>query len=205
MKFTPSAFKPNLAQRPTAGLILVVLLGAPIAGWIADAPAAEPTEAAVTPIIPPPPNLPLASSLSEVRRSLRDFDRFLDHHPLLEDRLRLSPQLTTDTTFLETHPELRDFLHANPNIAEGLKVYPRYYLNRALLRQASAPVSFHDLGALKDLFQSQPKLEQELNENPELIRDSGFLETHAVLRDFLMQHPALARVFLPPSIQSESK
>jgi len=205
MELTPSAFKSTLSQRPIAGLILIGLLVAPVPCWIAFAHAAGPAEAAATPIMPPPPSSTPASSLSDVRRSLRDFDRFLDHHPLLEDRLRLLPQLTIDMTFLETHPELRDFLRVNPNVTEGLKAYPRYYLNRALLRQASAPVSFHDLGALKDLFQLQPKLEQELNENPELIRDPGFLETHAVLRDFLIQHPALARVFLPPSIQSESK
>jgi hypothetical protein len=39
-------------------------------------------------------------------------------------------------------------------------------------------------------------LEQELTENPELIRDPAFVATHAALRDFLGQHPALARVFL---------
>jgi hypothetical protein len=100
---------------------------------------------------------------------------------------------------------LSDFLRANPNVAEGLKTYPRYFLNRALMRQASAPVSFRELAPFKDLFPEQPKLEQELAENPELIRDPAFLESHAALRDFLVQHPVLARVFLPPSVPPESK
>jgi hypothetical protein len=182
----------------TAKLTIGFLMVAQMLGWITYARADEPAGSVTT--------TPQQSTSSpEVRRALREFDRFLDHHPLLEDRLRLDPQLSTDKVFLGKNPELSDFLRANPNIMEGLKIYPRYYLNRALLRQASAPVSYHELASFKDLFQQQPKLEQELTENPELIRDPAYLESHAALRDFLGQHPALAKVFLPPPIPSASK
>jgi len=141
-----------------------------------------------------------APSLSDnsrtlVRRALREFDRFLDHHPLMEEQLRQSPQLTADATFLDKSPELEEFFAANPKVVEGLAVYPRYFLNRALMRQASAPVTFADLAPFKELFQQQPALQVELNRNPELVRDPAFQQSHPALINFFGQHPALARVF----------
>ena len=187
--------KPMIAR-----LIMAVMMAAQLAGWITYARASEPAGSATPPTAPSLPD-----SRPAVRRALREFDRFLDHHPLLEDRLRLDSQLIINKAFLEGNPELSNFLRANANVEEGLKVYPRYFLNRALMRQASAPVSFRELAPFKDLFQEQPKLESELKETPESIRDPVFLESHPVLRDFLVQHPALARVFLPSSVLPESK
>jgi hypothetical protein len=175
---------------------MIILIGAQMLGWISLAKAEA--------FSPAPAPLP-PKSLFTVRRALREFDRFLDHHPLLEDKLRLDPGLVVDQSFLSKTPELRDFLRRNPALAEGLKAYPRYFLNRGLLRQASAPVSFRDLAPLKDLFQEQPKLQQELTENPELIRDPIYRESHIALRDCLIQHPALARVFITASVLSKSK
>jgi hypothetical protein len=181
-------------------LTLAVLLAAQMPGWGTSVRASEPVGSATPPTAPP-----LTDSRPAVRRALREFDRFLDHHPLLEDRLRLDLQLAANQAFLEQNPELSDFLRANPNVAEGLKTYPRYFLNRALMRQASAPVSFRELAPFKDLFQEQPKLEQELKENPDSIRDPVFLESHPALRDFLVQHAALGQVFLPSFLPLESK
>ena len=163
-------------------------------GWIASARAGESAEPAETP----------PGSRSGVRRALREFDRFLDHHPLLEGQLRLGPGLTASPAFLDENPELRDFLRANPRILEGLKIYPRYFLNRALLRQACVPVSFVELAAFKELFRQYPALELELGRDPESIRNPGFLNARPPLRDFLVQHPVLGRAFLPSSPLTQS-
>jgi len=183
----------SLLTRPTIlKLTATVFIAAQLLGWITSARAVEPPGATALPPSAPPPIFRPA-----VRRALREYDRFLDHHPLLEEQLRLDPPLAASPAFVDQNPELGDFLRANPFVAEGLKIYPRYYLNRALLHQASAPVSFADLTPFKTLFQQQPGLEQLLTKNPELIRDAGFLGSHAALYDFLIQHPPLARVFLP--------
>ena len=186
-----------LFRATTAKLTMAVFMAAQVLGWITYAQAGEPAPSAT------PPSAPPANSLTAVRRALREFDRFLDHHPLMEDRLRLNPQLTVNSDFLGKNPELRDFLRANPNVSEGLKAYPRYFLNRALLRQASAPLAFAEFAPLRDLFQQQPKLERELEQNPESIRNPLFLESHPALRDVLEQHESLARVFLPPRDQAK--
>ena len=147
-----------------------------------------------------PPITP--ESIVECRRALREFDRFLDHNPLLEDELRLDPQLTTSAAFLGKTPLLSNFLSTNPRVADGLKIYPRYFLNRALLRQASIPLSFSSLAPFKDLFLQHPELQAELTKTPESIRDPAFLDSHPTLRGVILLHPALAEAFLPASALS---
>ena len=175
-----------------------VLTAAQMLGWITYARASDPAVSAAPPATPPPPN-----SLTIVRRALREFDRFLDHHPLLETRLRINSHLVTNKDFLDKNPELAGFFRANPDVADGLKIYPLYFINRALLQQASAPLSFRELAPLRDLLQQQPKLEQALIENPELIRDQEFVDSHLSLHECLVRHPALARVFSPASARPE--
>jgi len=168
-----------------------VLTTAQMLGWITYARASD----AAAPVSPPAP--PQSNSLPAIRRALREFDRFLDHHPLLEARLRLQAGLVTTPACLEKNPELADFLRANPDVTLGLQTYPRYFINRALMQQASTPLSFRELSPLRELFQSQPETEHALLENPELIHAPAFLDSHPSLRECLVRHPALARVFLP--------
>jgi hypothetical protein len=203
MKISISTLSAILFRLTIMKLTVALLTAAQMLGWISYAQASE--SSGSTPPPPPPPLDSRTAMREAMREALREFDRFLDHHPVLEDQLRLDPQLTANRAFAEKNPALRDFLRANPNVGEALKLYPRYFLYRALLRQASAPVPFKELAAFRELFHQQPRLEQELTENPELVRDPAFLKSHPVLRHCLIQHPALARVFLPPSIPQESK
>ena len=183
-----------MTRLPINRLAMAVFMAAQALGFVVFARASEPLTAAEPAPVPAAPNPRV-----EVQRALREFDRFLDHHPLLEEQLRLDSTLTGGRSFLERNPELRDFLRANPKVTEGLTVYPRYFLNRALLRQASAPLSFAELAPFKELFSGHPELERQLLKNPEQIRDSAFLDSHAALQECLVLHPALARVFLSPA------
>ncbi len=180
-------------------LAFAVVTTAPALGWIDQARAGESIKSPA----PPPPIR--ATARPEIRAAMREFDRFLDHHPVVEDKLRLDPKLAADNAFLELNPELHNFLGTNPKITEGLKLYPRYYLNRALLRQASVPLPFRELARLRELFRQDPKLERSLTENPEAIRDQVFLNSHPPLRICLAQHPALASAFLPQPVPPQTK
>jgi len=146
---------------------------------------------------PPRPAEPSERELTQARRALREFDRFLDHHPLLEDELRINSALVGEESYLRANCELRDFLAANPEARVGLRLYPRYFLYRALLRQARVPLRFADVAQLKMVLDQQPDVERALSANPELIGSETFLKDHAALRDFLRQSPVLEQVFLP--------
>jgi hypothetical protein len=140
---------------------------------------------------------PVDAAGSAVRRALWDFDRFLDHHPLLETQLRLNPALTWNTAFLGKQTELGDFLRANPVLVEEVKRHPRYFLYRALIRQAAVPLRYSDVAQLREVFDAQPDLERALVQNPEEIRNPAFLQRHLQLRDFLARHAPLGLEFLP--------
>lgn len=188
-----------LLSRPlTAKLAFAVFFAAQMLGWITFARAADL-------VATPTPTTPAPSALPEIRRALREFDRFLDHHPLLEDELRCTPALATREPFLERQPALQSLLLANPLVKEGLAIYPRYFLNRALLRQASAPLAFADLAPFKEFFVQHPAIAQALTSRPELIRDTAFLTAQPALHDFLVRHPPLARVFLPAPLAVKSR
>ncbi len=170
-----------------AGLASCLLLTALTQGGLFLLQADEPAR--------PPGTAGSGSAVSPAVR--REFDRFLDHHPLLEDQLRLQPQLISDAAFVTRNAELHDFLQTNPTLVSNLRVDPGYYVNRALLRQANAPLPVTEFAPLRDLFQQQPRVELALKIRPELIRDPRFLAMHPELHDVLTGHPSLARVFLP--------
>jgi hypothetical protein len=129
---------------------------------------------------------------------LREFDRFLDHHPLIEDELRLNPSSLANGEYLEKNAELRSFLETTPNALLAVRHYPHYFVFRALLRQAGAPLKYSEIAQLREFFERHAELERDLAQRPELIRDLPFLNAHHSFRQFLAEHPPLNRVFLPP-------
>lgn len=139
-----------------------------------------------------------AEKRPSVADATRALDRFLDHHPLSEEKLRVNPQLASDAAFLAENPDLRDFARSNPAAIARLTADPRHLLYRALLRQANAPLPMRELEVFGELFDREPTLERTLNENPESIRDPRFLKRQPALHGFLLQRPRLAAVFSTP-------
>jgi hypothetical protein len=133
----------------------------------------------------------------QAHRLLRELDRFLDHHPLLENDLRRDPKLVDDGDFLVKNPELQGFLEANPGVVPALQVEPRHFLHRALLREAGTCLRFGEVAQLDAFFATQPAIEREIVDSPGRIRERDFLDRHPALSDFLIQHPLLDRAFLP--------
>jgi hypothetical protein len=177
-----------LSTRPVfTKVIATVFMAAQLLGWMTIA-RADDSPSSTGPMLPTPPAM---------RRALREFDRFLDHHPLMEDELRISPAFVVDQTYLKENPELNDFLGANPDVLPAIKHYPRYFLFRALLRQADAPLRYPEIAQLKEVFDQDPSIELALAKSPESIRTPAFLQVHPLLGNFLAKHPVLGNVFLP--------
>ena len=134
----------------------------------------------------------------------RALDRFLDHHPLLEEKLRVTPRLVDDPDFLTQNPELRDFVRSNPGATARLSIEPRHLLYRALFRQANTPLSLRELEMFAELLDRAPALERTLNEKPESIRDPEFLKRQPALREFLLQRPRLSAAFSTPPLSKKT-
>ena len=64
------------------------------------------------------------------RADLRKFDRFLDSHPRLAERLRANPELIRDPRFVENREELREFLRENPDMRRELQARPHEFMER---------------------------------------------------------------------------
>lgn len=55
---------------------------------------------------------------------IHDFDRFLDHHPRIADKLATNPTQVNDSDFLAHHPPLKEFLENHPALSANLKKAP---------------------------------------------------------------------------------
>jgi hypothetical protein len=64
------------------------------------------------------------------RADLRKFDRFLDSHPRLAERLRANPALLRDRKFIDNHDELQAFLRDNPDMRRELQARPHAFMER---------------------------------------------------------------------------
>jgi hypothetical protein len=180
----PATFRPSFAR---VGLLALGFAQ----GFVAPAAAGD---------APSPNPLPTAAITDQRRAAfqlLRELDRFLDHHPLIEGDLRPDPALLESAAYLEGHPALRQFLDANPEVGAALKSEPRHLLHRALRREANVPLKWSEVVQLDAFLNRSPAVERQLTGNPALIRATGFLATRPQLREFLAQNAALARGFLP--------
>ena len=66
------------------------------------------------------------------RADLRKFDRFLDSHPRVADRLRANPELIRDRRFVDNHDELQAFLRDNPDMRREMQANPQAFMDRAV-------------------------------------------------------------------------
>ena len=150
---------------------------------------------------PHPVPSPAPAAITDQRRAtieaLRELDRFLDHHPLIEVDLRLESCLLESPAYVERHPALHQFLTTNPEVGPVLQTEPRHLLRRALRREANTPLRWSDVIRLDAFFDQNAAVEQQLVRNPALILTPGFLAAEPKLREFLAQDAALARGFLP--------
>jgi len=62
------------------------------------------------------------------RRSLADFDRFLDNHPEIAEQVRKDPSLLDNRHFVQSHPALESYLAKNPRIRDDIERNPNAFM-----------------------------------------------------------------------------
>jgi len=131
------------------------------------------------------------------------FDRFLDEHPDVAKEVQKNPSLIQNEEFLENHPQLQTFLKDHPEVREELTENPGLFMHRAEQFEGSKkdwdgapkenPAANPDLTrgqvAVFDQFlDKHPKIAEQLEGNPALVNDKGFLKKNHELSDFLKDH-----------------
>lgn len=129
-------------------------------------------------------------------------DQFLDDHKNIEKDLNSNPSLMNDTKYLDHHKDLRSFLDSNPRLREEAQENPRYFMDREarfdargdaqadrLARNPNPDLTRGELQNFDGFLDSHPDISKQLDANPSLINDSGYLKANPDLQTYLTQHP----------------
>jgi len=129
---------------------------------------------------------PLAKAQDQAvpKKSIHDFDAFLDARPKLGSELTHNPSLIKDQNFINNNPELASFMQSHSDIGQQLKANPEAFM-KAIENYRKQVANF-------DLFlKSHPQVHNDLANNPQLANDPTYLRKHPGLQTFLQNHPGV--------------
>lgn len=130
------------------------------------------------------------------RGELASFDRFLDSHPELAEKLRQDPSLINNHKFVSHSHALRDYLKEHPEVREELKENPNAFMRQEQRFDRHDDVRDGDVtrGELVNMdrfLDSHPEIAEQLRRNPSLGNDRTFVKNHPALQEFFEQHPGV--------------
>jgi hypothetical protein len=102
------------------------------------------------------------------------WEQFLAGHSGLSKQLQNNPNLLYNPAWRSKHPELAEFLAQHPNVRNSL--------------WSSAPAGMYP-STFGNFASNHPGLMQQLNANPGLAVDPGYLRQHPDFADFMRDHP----------------
>ena len=130
------------------------------------------------------------------RGELASFDRFLDGHPELAEKLRQDPSLINNHKFVSHNHALRDYLKDHAEVREELKENPNAFMRQEQRfdRQDGArdgDVTRGELANLDRFLDSHPEIAEQVRRDPSLVNDRTFVKNHPALQEFFEQHPGV--------------
>ena len=102
------------------------------------------------------------------------WQQFLAGHSGISNQLQNNPNLLYDPAWRSRHPELAQFLSQHPRVRNSL--------------WSSAPTGTYP-STFGNFASNHPGLMQQLNANPGLAADPGYLRQHPDFADFMRSHP----------------
>jgi hypothetical protein len=138
---------------------------------------------------------------------LKALDDFLIAHPDTAKQLETTPSLVDDRGFVNSHPGLMTFLQQHPEVARDWRDHPDQVIGEVARLNGTPPSTTaaggtgskgYDLdraqvAAMASFLNAHPDTAKELEANPGLIDNQGFLNDHPELKAFLDAHPDLYR------------
>ena len=124
---------------------------------------------------------------------IENFDRFLDHHPRISEKLAQNPMLVNDPAFIADHPPLEKFLANHPAFSAEVKKSPgtigrhegTYGWTPAALGSSEGR-RFNE-GYLHD----HPEVALQIATKPSLLDNPQFVAAHPGLQNYINAHPDL--------------
>jgi hypothetical protein len=123
-------------------------------------------------------------------RGVVAFDRFMDSHPGIASQVRQEPWLVTNYDYLQSHPDLNAFLQARPQLRVEISQNPSAFMQ--LENRLDQPDGKRDLAELDRFMDSHPEVAAQVRQQPWLVTDYNFLQSHPDLKTFLQNHPQLS-------------
>jgi hypothetical protein len=135
------------------------------------------------------------------------FDQgYLNEHPEVSNQLARNPGLADNPQYLAAHPGLNDYLQAHPNVRYDIDHHPDRFMSKA---DQGAPGyhgygyqgnpvwngEHHEMGTADSYFNHHPDVYHEMEQDPRLVDNQHYVDSHPGLHDYLEDHPRARQTF----------
>jgi hypothetical protein len=118
-------------------------------------------------------------------------DNYLDSHPGVARQLQANPSLIDNKNFVANHPGLHEFLENHPNVREQWKASAA----RSGYHGPYAAYGHHETATTDEYLDHHPEVARDLKNNPGLIDNQQYVDSHPGLHEFLHTHPNIRHNF----------
>jgi hypothetical protein len=119
---------------------------------------------------------------------------YLDEHPEVAQQLGHDPRLVDNPQFLANHPGLDEYFKNHPEVRSDLQNHPdrfmareHYYDNHGGWNGAQP------LATTDHYMDSHPDVSRQLEKDPALVDNRGYVDSHPGLHEYLENHPIARR------------
>jgi phage-related protein len=129
------------------------------------------------------------------RRELINMDHFLDEHPEIAQELQKDPGLIDKPDFVRNHPALQQFLAQHPGVKEAFERNPDLFMHdedrfdHHQQYALNSDMNRGELASFHDFLEGHGTIARDLEKNPSLASNSGYLQDHIELQAYLSAHP----------------
>ena len=138
--------------------------------------------------------------LGQDRQQLASFNKFLDSHHEIAERVRKDHTLVDNDEFVRNHPELQTYLQDHPEVRDQLKKNPNGFLEaeaRFDNDQGGMDRNGHGNDMDRDdmhrhfgeFLGGHADIARQISRNPSLVKNQDFLDSHPELKDYLNTNP----------------
>jgi hypothetical protein len=130
------------------------------------------------------------------RKSLADFDHFLDNHPEIAEQVRKDPSLLDKRQFVQSHPALETYLAKNPGVRDDIQRNPSafVYEEDRFDRDRNVGDRNDPRGSVAEFdrfLDGHREIAEQVRRDPSLLKNRQFVQSHPALGGYLDNNPGV--------------